>query len=110
MPSAYSIPSIYEKEIKAVITAGYYSNKSEVVRDALRSLFESKAQLRMAAAVELYKEGEVTLSKGAELAGITTVEFKDVLKDRGIKIIVPEKGKKELEKQVRKIGKIRSKR
>jgi len=107
MPSAYSIPSIYEKEIKAVISAGYYSNKSEVVRDALRSLFESRTQLRMAASVELYKEGEVSLSKAAELADITTFEFKDVLRDRGIKIMAPEKSKKELERQVRKIGKIR---
>lgn len=49
------------------------------------------------------KEREVSLSKGEKLAGITTVEFKNVLKDRGIKIIVPEKGKKELERQVKKI-------
>ncbi len=107
MPSAYSIPKIYEKEIKAVVKAGYYSNKSEVVRDALRALFESKKQLRLAAAVELYKEGEVTLSKAAELADETTIEFKEILKDRGIRIVVPRKSKKELNKQVQKLKKIR---
>ncbi|MEA1925250.1 MAG: UPF0175 family protein [Candidatus Altiarchaeota archaeon] len=107
MPSAYSIPKIYEEEIKAVITAGYYSNKSEVVRDALRFFFESKIQLRLAAAVELYKEGKVTLSKAAELAGMTTIEFKEILKDGGIKIVVPKKSKKELNKQIQKIGRIR---
>ncbi len=107
MPSAYSIPKIYEKEIKAIVNAGYYSNKSEVVRDALRSFFESKIQLRLAAAVELYKEGEVTLSKAAELAGMTTIEFKEILKDRGIRIVVPEKSKKELDKQIQRMGKIR---
>lgn len=107
MPSAYSIPMIYEKEIKAVIKAGYYSNKSEVVRDALRAFFESKAQLRLAAAVELYQEGEVTLSKAAELAGMTTIEFKEILEDRGIKITVPGKSSKELDKQILKLKKIR---
>ena len=107
MPSAYSIPEIYKKEIKAVISAGYYSNKSEVIRDALRSFFESKVQLRLAAAVELYKEGEVTLSKAAELAGMTTIEFKEILRDRGIKIVVPEKSKKDLDNEIRKMKEIR---
>ena len=66
--SAFSLPELYEQEIAAVIDAGYYSNKSEVVRDALRTLFEEKTQLRLAAAIEMYKKGEVTLSRAAEVA------------------------------------------
>ena len=93
MPSAYSIPAIYEQEIEAVIDAGYYSNKSEVVRDALRTLFEQKHQLRLAAAVELYKSERVTLSKAAELADMSSTEFKDILKDRKIKVVVPKESK-----------------
>jgi predicted HTH domain antitoxin len=107
LPSAYSIPRIYEQEINAVITAGYYSNKSEVVRDALRNFFEKKTQLRRAAAIEMYKKEEVTLSKGAEIAGMNFAEFKDLLIDRGIKIKAA-KGT-ELEKGIRLLKRLRKK-
>lgn len=86
MPSSYSIPRIYESEISALVKAGYYTSKSDVVKDALRNLFDSKTQLKLAAAIEMYKSQEITLSKGAELAGITTIEFKEILLDRGIPI------------------------
>lgn len=107
MPSAYSIPPIYEKEIKAVVKAGYYSNRSEVVRDALRSFFESNAQLRLAAAVEMYDRGDVTLGKAAEVSGLNILEFKEVLRDRGMKIKVPAKDKKVLRKRMKDLSRVR---
>ena len=107
MPSAYSIPQIYEQEIEAVVDAGYYSNKSEVVRDALRMLFEAKVQLRLAAAVELYKREKVTLSRGAEIAGLSFPEFKDILIDRGVEIKTPGGSKEELEAGIERLKKSR---
>jgi len=99
MPSTYSIPKIYEDEIEAVVDAGYYSSKSDVIRDALRLLFESKKNLKISAAIEMYKKGKVTLSKAAEIVGIDTVSFKEILKDRGIKIEVKVDSKKKLNKR-----------
>ncbi|MGC1122796.1 MAG: UPF0175 family protein [Candidatus Methanofastidiosia archaeon] len=84
MVSSYSLPKIMEAEIEAVIKAGYYSSKSEVVKDALRLLFEIKKELKIASAVELYKSGEISLGKAAEIAGITVLEFKELLANRGI--------------------------
>jgi predicted HTH domain antitoxin len=84
MVSSYSLPRIMEAEIEAVIKAGYYSSKSEVVKDALRLLFEMKRELKIASAVELYKSGEISLGKAAEIAGITVLEFKELLANRGI--------------------------
>ena len=103
MPSAFSIPKIYQQEIRAVVQAGYYSNKSEVVRDAIRLLFETRSELRLASAIELYKSGEITLSRAAEIAGMNMFEFKDILKDRGIKIRTSGGSKKELEEESRSI-------
>ena len=37
----------------------------------------------------MYKKEEVTLGRAAEIAGMGIIEFKDVLRDRSIKIIVP---------------------
>lgn len=34
--------------------------------------------------MELYRKGEVSLSKAAEIAGVTTIEFKEILGKKGI--------------------------
>jgi predicted HTH domain antitoxin len=74
-----------KKEIGALVRAGYYTSKSDVVRDALRSFLCSKKKLRIAAAVELYKDGEVTLGKAAEIAGLRIIDFKELLVNLGYK-------------------------
>jgi len=66
MPSSYSIPKIYESQITALVRAEYYTSRSDVVKDALRNLVDSKTQLRLAAAIEMYKSEEITPSKAAE--------------------------------------------
>ncbi|MBI2583706.1 MAG: UPF0175 family protein [Candidatus Aenigmarchaeota archaeon] len=86
MPSSYSLPTIMEEEIEALIEAGYYSSKSDVVKDAIRELLEKNRNLRTAAAVEMYKKGNVSLGRAAEIADMNIVEFKEVLRDRGVKI------------------------
>lgn len=108
MPSAYSIPKVYKEEIEGVIEAGYYSNKSEVVRDALRLFFEQKQMLRVAASVEMFKKGRVSLARAAELAGITSIEFKEIIVEKGIKIVIHGKGLKETKEQMSLLKKVRS--
>ena len=98
MPSAFSLPKMYEQEIQGVIDAGYYSNKSEVVRDALRSFFESKEQLRIAAAIEMLKKDEITLSKAAEISGLNLFQFKEIIHDRGINTSTPTESKNEIKR------------
>ncbi|MFO7791711.1 MAG: UPF0175 family protein [Candidatus Saliniplasma sp.] len=65
----------------------------------MRLLFETKSNLKLSAAIEMYKEGKVTLSKAAELAGSDTISFKEILKDRGIKAEVQVDGKEKLEER-----------
>lgn len=73
-----------DRKIKALVRAGYYSTGLEVIKDAMRSLFRENTELKINAAIELYKEGEVSLGKAAEIAGVTTIEFKEILGKRGI--------------------------
>ena len=108
MPSAYLIPKIYEEGIEGVIEAGYYSNKSEVVRDALRLFFEQKQTLRTMAAIEMFRKRKVSLARAAELAGVTSIEFKEMLAERGIKIEIFKKGFDESKKQMNLLKKVRS--
>ena len=55
-------------------------------REQLRKSLEEESQLD--AAILLYQEGEVTLSRAAELAGIHRFEFEEALAARGIWKIV----------------------
>ena len=100
MPSAYNLTELQEKEIDAIIRAGYYANKSEVVRDAIRTLFANTPGLRISAAVEMYKMGDYTLSKCAEVAGMTSIEFKEILRDRGIRVRTIVEDKETLKKGI----------
>ncbi|MBU7010861.1 MAG: UPF0175 family protein [Theionarchaea archaeon] len=58
---------------------GRGTSKSEVVKDALRLLLETRKELKTVSAVELYKSGEISLGKAAEIAGVTVIEFKEML-------------------------------
>jgi len=92
MPSSYNLPELVKMEINALVKAGYYSSKSDVVKDALRTFLYSKRSLRLAAAVELYKDGEVSLGKAAEIADVGIVEFKEILASLGHKRIISVSG------------------
>ncbi len=49
------IPALVEKEINALIKANYYPSMSEAIKDAFRTLFEAKPNLRITSARLLYK-------------------------------------------------------
>lgn len=97
MPSSYNLPELVKKEIDALVKSGYYSSKSDVVKDALRYMLASKKSLRLAAAIHLYKTGEVSLGKAAEMAGVGLVEFKEILASHG-HVRVLKAGRKEIER------------
>ena len=47
-------------------------------------MIEKKNHLRYAAAVEIYKKGKATLTKGAEIAAVSPDNFRGILNDQGI--------------------------
>lgn len=58
-----TIPSAFENEIKALIRAGLYRNKGELIKDALINLFQTKPDLRLNLAIEMYKNKEYLFNK-----------------------------------------------
>lgn len=107
MAETFALPTIIEKEMRALIKYGYYASIDEAVKDAFRTLLNAKPNLKTVAAIELYKEGAVSLGKAAEIAGVTTVEFKDILADKGIMREVSSRSVEELEKGVELIKRLR---
>ncbi|MBC2697873.1 MAG: hypothetical protein HF976_09830 [ANME-2 cluster archaeon] len=91
-----------DRKVKALVNAGYYSSELEVIKDAMRSLFRENAELKVNAAIELYKEEEVSLSKAAEMAGVTTIEFKDILGKRGIMREIEARQAVEMDRKLKK--------
>lgn len=73
-----------EKEVNALIESGLYPDPHAVIIEALENLIQLKKASRLDAAIQAYRNGEVTLSRAAELAGIHRFEFEEVLKVRGI--------------------------
>ncbi len=85
---------------KMLVDMGKYSSREELMEDALRALLRTKPELRMDLAIELYKKREVSLSRAAEICGLNIEDFKELLKERGIKITVPEVTPDELDREV----------
>jgi predicted HTH domain antitoxin len=97
----------YEDELEAITKAGIYKSKSEVISHALDVLLAVRPELRIEMAVELYKADKITLSKAAEIAGISLPHFKEILAKKNIQIVIPEESKKEIEKSIEIIKRLR---
>jgi predicted HTH domain antitoxin len=91
-----------ERKLKALVKAGNYSSELDVIKDAILSLFRENVQLKVSTAIELYKKGEVSLSKAAEVAGMSTIEFKDILGKRGFTREIEARPAAEMDKKLRK--------
>jgi predicted HTH domain antitoxin len=101
MAETFEVPPLLEKELRALIKSGYYGSVEDALKDAVRTLLRVNPDLRTVTAVELYKEGEISLGKAAEIAGVTTIEFKDILVDRGIRRNVGSRSAEELKAGVK---------
>jgi len=78
--------SVIYNGVDALVRKGIYSTRNELIEDALRTFFEFRKDMRVAAVVELYKTEEMSISSAAELAGVSTEEMKDFLAKAGVKI------------------------
>jgi len=78
------LPQKMSEELDALISLGYYDNRSEIIREALRSFLSQKPEIRLVAALKLYRDEKITISRAAEIAGLSYDEMKSILIDEGI--------------------------
>jgi predicted HTH domain antitoxin len=93
----------FSKLDKILVRTGRYPSKRELIEDAIRTLLRAKPELKMDLAIELYKKREVSLSRASEICGLYIEDFKELLKEKGIKISVPSIPNKEVDKEVERI-------
>jgi len=73
-----------DDDIATLRDSGGYASEEAVLEDAVRALLAKRPELRTELAVTKYRNGDVSLNRAAELAGIAPAEFKDILSERGI--------------------------
>ncbi|MFB6089319.1 MAG: UPF0175 family protein [Candidatus Aenigmatarchaeota archaeon] len=96
-----SLSPLDSKEIDSLVKSGRFASKSDVVRTALRVLKENNPEYGTEIAVEMYKDGEVSLGRAAEIGGIDRESFKEILKERNIKI--EKKPREGMDERVKKV-------
>lgn len=86
MPLAGVYPYVTDlaEDLDALADLGGYESADAVLEDAIRTLLRRRPELRMELTVEKYRSGTVSLNRAAELAGVSTEEFKTELAERGI--------------------------
>jgi len=87
-----------EKEIDSLVRIRSYDSREAVISDAIRALLMLKPGLKIEVALDLYKNGEVSLWRAAEIAGLSLEEFKDLLASRSIRIEVGAGNEESLER------------
>jgi predicted HTH domain antitoxin len=99
-----TLPEVLAKEVEAVTKpGGMYKNKAEFIRDAVKTLFSARKDLRIKAAVEMYKKGEISIGKVAELVDVNYDEAEELLIEEGIEIKRGAASVKELNKGAEKL-------
>jgi predicted HTH domain antitoxin len=95
--------TVFSKLDEIFVKTGRYLCKRELIEDAIRTLLRAKPELKRDVAIELYKKNEVSLSRASEICGLYIEDFKELLKEKGIKISVPSIPNKEVDKEVERI-------
>ena len=101
--STASLPNIIETEIKALVRGGYFNSKDSFIEEAIKYMLSSRGDLKINAAVEMYRSKDISLGRAAELAGLSIFEFNEILKARRIKTVVDAPSKEEMNKQIKQM-------
>ncbi len=98
---SFTSPEVLKLEIEASPRTGYYDNKSEFLRDAVRTLLASRKDLRISIASVLYNENKISLGRACEIAELDIEEMKKILVGKGTKLRRGTETIKEMEEETK---------
>jgi len=73
-----------EKLMEALLQAHVFPDRLTLQREAFHALLMLRPALRLEGAVTLYRQGEISFARAAELCGLSQEERKHILAARGI--------------------------
>jgi predicted HTH domain antitoxin len=87
MPRTTStLPDDLHQLVEGSVDAGIFENKSDAIRHALRDYFDDHEDARLAAAIHLYANDEISLGKAARLAGVSRFDMPEILREHGVEV------------------------
>jgi predicted HTH domain antitoxin len=95
--------NLVRESIDILSKSRYYGSKDKLLDEAVRTLLEVKPALRAEIAIELYKKGTISLSRGSEIAGVSTEGFKEILAGKGISRVIKGPSREKIRKEVKLI-------
>ena len=81
----------------------YFKNKSELLDEAVKLILRSNQAIRVELAVNLYTQEKVSLAKAAEISGVTTPEFKEILAEKGFKRVVEGESIERIDEKIKEV-------
>lgn len=89
-PLTLHLPGLLQAQIMAAREVGLYEDEMDLIHDAVQMLLLARPDVRLKTAAQLYRRGDVSLGKAAELAGMDIVSFKRALAEMSIARTAPE--------------------
>ncbi|MBI3923247.1 MAG: UPF0175 family protein [Armatimonadetes bacterium] len=99
--------TLLERELRATVSAGLFRSEREALQEALSTWLAVKPSRRLEAAIQMFRSGEVSLSRAAEMAGVTRWRLQDLMAERGIFQEVEVAPVEELDRRAEEIGELR---
>ncbi len=84
------LPTDLEDQVSVLAESGTYESPTAIVKDALRTLFAARPDLRETIACLQYQRGGFSLGRAAEWSGLSIEAMKEALARRGISRQAPE--------------------
>jgi predicted HTH domain antitoxin len=75
-----------DEEIEILVKIGIHKNKADLLREALHLYREAHPDKKLEIAIELYREGKISLARAAEMAGTDLESFKAILASRKLRV------------------------
>lgn len=86
METCINLSEDIASEIRLIKKIGLYRDEGEFIKDAVNTFLSARKDLRESLAIELYKDGKISLGRFAELMNLSYEESKELLVSQRIKI------------------------
>lgn len=103
METCIKLPNEIANELRLIKKTGLYRDEGEFITDAVNTLLSARKDVRESLAIELYKEGKISLGRFAELMNLGYEESKELLASRNIRIRRGSKTPEEMRKGAKRL-------
>ncbi|RMF34304.1 MAG: hypothetical protein D6759_06040, partial [Chloroflexi bacterium] len=94
-------------EMDLLVEEGIYRDRESLIRDALRALLRAKPELRSRLALSLYRRGQISLARAAEISGMDMESFKELLGEAGVPHSIAPIGEETVRRETERLIRLR---